>query len=74
MLLPGFVPEFDRMGGPARLVGAVLVTAGLTAVVLPIVEGQQQAGRCGLLCWPAPLRFSCIRAYQRFVARRVGRR
>ena len=75
ILLPRLVPESRSDGRPGLdLVGAVLVTAGLTAVVLPIVEGQQQG-------WPlwtwlclagaAPL-LGAFAAYQRFVARRGG--
>jgi EmrB/QacA subfamily drug resistance transporter len=43
VLLPRFVPE-SRTDGRARLdlLGTVLVTAGLTAVVLPVVEGRQE--------------------------------
>jgi len=46
-LTPRLVPE-SRANHPSRLDlrGALLVTAGLTAVVLPLIEGRQQG-------WPA---------------------
>ncbi len=47
VLTPRFVPESRSVdGGRLDLVGVVLVTAGLTAIVLPLVEGRQHG-------WPA---------------------
>jgi EmrB/QacA subfamily drug resistance transporter len=46
-LAPRLLPESRAAGGGRiDLVGAVLVTLGLVAIVLPLVEGQQQG-------WPA---------------------
>jgi MFS family permease len=55
MLTPRLVPE-SRAAGGARLdlIGTVLVTLGLTAIVLPLVQGQQQG-------WPA-WTFVCLAA------------
>jgi EmrB/QacA subfamily drug resistance transporter len=55
LLAPRLVPE-SKAGKAARidLVGAVLVSAGLVAIVLPLVEGQQDG-------WPA-WTFCCLAA------------
>lgn len=52
-LTPRLVPE-SRVDGPSRLdaQGAVLATAGLVAVVLPLVEGREQG-------WP-PWSWPCL--------------
>jgi EmrB/QacA subfamily drug resistance transporter len=74
-LAPRLVPE-SRAAGGARLdlVGTVLVSLGLVAIVLPLVEGQQQG-------WPS-WTFGCLAAavpllgafvlYQRRLATRDG--
>lgn len=60
--------------GPLDLAGIVLATAGLTAVVLPLVEGRQ-------LGWPswtwvslacAPLLFAVLARHQQLLTRRGG--
>lgn len=55
LLAPRLVPE-SRAPGAARidLLGTVLVAAGLVAIVLPLVEGQQEG-------WPA-WTFGCLAA------------
>ena len=75
LLAPRLVPE-SRAPGAARLdlPGTALVSAGLVAIVLPLVEGQQQG-------WPA-WTFGCLAAsvpllagfalYQRRLAARGG--
>ena len=76
-LAPRFVPE-SRSERASRsgldLVGTVLLTAGLTAVVLPLVEGRQHG-------WPAwtwislasaPVLLLGFAGYQRRLARRGG--
>ena len=72
---PRFVSESrSERRTPLDLVGTVLLTAGLTAVVLPLVEGRQQG-------WPAwtwisfgvaPLLLLGFAAHQRRLARRGG--
>ena len=54
-LAPRLLPE-SRASGAGRidLIGAVLVSLGLVAIVLPLVEGQQQG-------WP-PWVFGCLAA------------
>jgi len=72
-LAPRTIPE-SRADSPGRLDlgGIVLATAGLTAVVLPLVEGHQ-------LGWPswtwvslacAPLVFAVLARHQQWLARR----
>src|SRR6201996_1301044 len=75
LLAPRVVPE-SKAPGAARidLVGTVLLSLGLVAIVLPLVEGQQQG-------WPA-WTFGCLAAsvpllagfalYQRRLAARGG--
>ncbi len=74
-LAPSLVPE-SRAEHRSRLdlAGTVLLSAGLTAVLLPLVEGRQQG-------WPAwtwaslassPLILVGFAAHQRHVARRGG--
>jgi EmrB/QacA subfamily drug resistance transporter len=46
LLTPRLVPESRVPGGRLDLVGVALVTLGLVAIVLPLVEGRQQG-------WPA---------------------
>ncbi|HXT93034.1 MAG TPA: MFS transporter [Trebonia sp.] len=55
LLAPRLVPESKAPGG-ARIdfIGTVLVAAGLVAIVLPLVEGQQEG-------WPA-WTFGCLAA------------
>ena len=55
LVAPRLVPE-SRAPGGARidLLGTVLVSAGLVAIVLPLIEGQQQG-------WPA-WTFGCLAA------------
>jgi MFS family permease len=73
MLAPRTIPE-SRADSPGSLdlAGIVLGTAGLTAVVLPLVEGHQ-------LGWPswtwvslacAPLVFAVLARHQQWLARR----
>ena len=75
VLTPRLVPE-SRAGGRATLdpVGTALATAGLTAIVLPLVEGRQHG-------WPAwtwaslaaaPLVLAGFVAHQRRLATRGG--
>jgi EmrB/QacA subfamily drug resistance transporter len=45
-LTPRLVPESRAPGGRLDLTGMVLITLGLVAIVLPLVEGRQQG-------WPA---------------------
>jgi EmrB/QacA subfamily drug resistance transporter len=74
-LAPRLVPE-SRVETSSRidLVGTVLVTAGLTAIVLPLVEGRQHG-------WPlwtwialaaAPVVLCLFAAHQRRLGRRGG--
>ncbi len=74
-LTPRLVPE-SRAPQSSRLdmVGTVLVTAGLTAIVLPLVDGRQHG-------WPAwtwislacaPVILGAFAAYQRRLARSGG--
>ncbi len=74
-LTPSLVPE-SRAAGASRpdLAGTVLLTAGLTAIVLPLVEGRQHD-------WPAwtwlslaaaPLLLGAFVAHQRWLSRRGG--
>jgi EmrB/QacA subfamily drug resistance transporter len=75
ILLPRLVPE-SRESARSRLdlVGAGLVTAGLVAIVLPVVEGQQQGWPLWTwLCLVAavPLLVAFV-LYQRQLARRGG--
>jgi EmrB/QacA subfamily drug resistance transporter len=74
-LAPQLVPD-SRAESPARLdiVGALLVTAGLAVLVLPLTEGRQEG-------WPAwawlslasaPLLLGIFAAYERHVARGDG--
>jgi EmrB/QacA subfamily drug resistance transporter len=74
-LAPYLVPESrDRGAGRLDLVGTALVTAGLTAIVLPLVDGRQHG-------WPAwtwislgvaPLILAAFLAQQRRLARGGG--
>jgi EmrB/QacA subfamily drug resistance transporter len=74
-LTPQLVPESrgERTGG-LDLIGTVLVSAGLTAIVLPLVEGRQHG-------WPAwtwvslaasPVILTAFVGHQRRLARRGG--
>jgi EmrB/QacA subfamily drug resistance transporter len=74
-LTPRLVPE-SRAQRPSRLdaVGTVLVTLGLTAIVLPLVEGRQHG-------WPAwtwlslsaaPVLLGAFAVHQRWLHRRGG--
>ncbi|MGD0554421.1 MAG: MFS transporter [Streptosporangiaceae bacterium] len=74
-LAPRLVPE-SRAPGAARidLVGTVLVCLGLVAIVLPLVEGQQQgwpAWTFGCLAGSIPL-LAAFAIYQRRLAARGG--
>ena len=65
---PKLVPESKAARAPALdLRGAVLVTAGLLALVLPLVEGQQD--RWPAWCWASlaasPVVLGAFAAYQR---------
>ena len=75
ILLPRLVPE-SRGTGAARLdlVGTVLVTAGLTAIVLPVVEGRQQGWPLWTwLCLGAALPLlAAFAAYQHRLPNRGG--
>ena len=74
-LAPRFVPESrSERRTPLDLIGTLLLTAGLTAVVLPLVEGRQHG-------WPAwtwislavaPLLLLGFVSHQRRLARRGG--
>ncbi|WP_439676065.1 MFS transporter [Embleya sp. MST-111070] len=75
VLVPRVIPE-TRGGGGTRLdpVGTVLVTLGLVAVVLPLVQGREQG-------WPlwtwlslgvAPLLLGAFTLYQRRLAGNAG--
>jgi len=75
VLAPRFVPESRPEHRPRLdLSGTLLLTAGLTAIVLPLVEGRQHG-------WPAwtwisfgvaPLLLLTFAAHQRRLARRGG--
>ncbi len=74
-LAPRLVPESRALSARRiDLVGTALVTLGLTALVLPLVEGNQ-------LGWPAwtraslgvaPVLLGALGAHQRWLARRGG--
>jgi EmrB/QacA subfamily drug resistance transporter len=75
LLAPRSIPE-SRAGDAARLdiIGTVLVTAGLTAILLPLVEGRPQG-------WPswtwlslagAPVVLGVFVIYQLWLSRRGG--
>jgi EmrB/QacA subfamily drug resistance transporter len=74
LLAPRLVPESKaQIPGRIDIVGIVLVTAGLTAVVLPLVEGRE-------LGWPlwtwlslaaAPVIFALLVAHQKLLARQA---
>jgi Na+/melibiose symporter-like transporter len=74
-LTPRLVPEsHGERTGRLDLIGTALVSAGLTAIVLPLVEGRQHG-------WPAwtwislaasPLVLAAFAAHQRGLARRGG--
>jgi EmrB/QacA subfamily drug resistance transporter len=75
-LAPRLVPESRAGSAAARidLVGTVLVSLGLIAIVLPLVEGQQQgwpAWTFGCLAASAPL-LTLFVLYQRRLAARNG--
>ena len=75
VLAPRLVPE-SKAPAAARvdLVGTVLVSLGLVAIVLPLVEGQQQgwpAWTWGCLAASVPL-LAAFAAYQRRLAARDG--
>lgn len=75
LLTPRFVPESRGTGGTRLdMAGAVLVTLGLVAVVLPLVQGREQG-------WPmwtwlslgaAPMLLGVFALHQRASARRGG--
>jgi EmrB/QacA subfamily drug resistance transporter len=75
VVMPRLVPESRaRQARPIDTLGVALVTLGLTALVLPLVEGRQQG-------WPAwtwaslaaaPILFGVLAAHQRWLAGRSG--
>jgi EmrB/QacA subfamily drug resistance transporter len=75
VLAPKLVPE-SRAAKPPRvdILGTALVTAGLTAIVLPLVEGRQHGWPLWTWCSLAlaPVILSAFAVHQRRLARRGG--
>ncbi len=74
LLAPGQLPESRTAGSRVDLIGTALISAGLAAVLLPLVEGRQQ----GFPAWTwislglAPFVLGVFAAHQLRLSRRGG--